>query len=84
LEVAFTSPSLASLWAAVTAGLGITVRTPQGIPAQLATLGAKAGLPPLPEVTLSLFDGAGTRAPATDRLAEVLIDALEGTIDAAM
>jgi DNA-binding transcriptional LysR family regulator len=82
--VAFTSPSLASLWAAVIAGLGITVRTPHGIPAQLAPLGTEAGLPSLPQVTLSLFDGAGTRSPAADRLAEVLIDTLEGTIGAAM
>jgi DNA-binding transcriptional LysR family regulator len=42
----FTSPSLASLWGAVTAGLGITVGTPHGIPAQLATLRIEAGLPP--------------------------------------
>jgi DNA-binding transcriptional LysR family regulator len=83
--VAFTSPSLASLWAAVIAGLGVTVRTPHGIPAQLATAGTEAGLPPLPKVTLSLFDrGAGTRSLAADRLAEALIDTLEGTIDAAI
>jgi len=82
--VAFTSSSLASLWGAVSAGLGVTVRTPHGLPPQLAPLGTEAGLPPLPEVTLSLFEGAGTRSPAVDRLAEVLIDTLEGTIGAAM
>jgi len=82
--VAFTGSSLASLWGAVIAALGITVRTPHGLPAQLAPLGTEAGLPPLPEVTLSLFEGGGTRSPAADRLAEVLIDTLEGTIDAAM
>ena len=80
---AFTSPSLAGLWGAVSAGLGITVRTPHGLPPQLATLGAEAGLPALPEVTLSLFEGGQTAAP-TDRLAEILIDTLEATIGAAM
>jgi DNA-binding transcriptional LysR family regulator len=80
----FTSPSLASLWGAVTAGLGITVRTPHGIPAQLATLGAEAGLPPLPEATLALFDGGRATPAAANRLAELLIDTLEGTIGAAM
>jgi DNA-binding transcriptional LysR family regulator len=82
--IAFTSPSLASLWGAVMAGLGVTVRTPHGIPAQFAILGAEAGLPPLPDVTLSLFEAGGTPSPAADRLAEALIDTLEGTIGAAM
>jgi DNA-binding transcriptional LysR family regulator len=81
---AFTSPSLASLWGAVSAGLGITVRTPHGLPAQLVALGTKEGLPALPEATLSLFEGGRTRPAAADRLAEILIDTLEGTIGAAM
>lgn len=82
---AFASPSLASLWGAVAAGLGITVRTPHGIPPQLTTLGAEAGLPALPEATLSLFEGGQMTIPAAaDRLAEILVDTLEGTIGAAM
>jgi DNA-binding transcriptional LysR family regulator len=80
---AFASPSLASLWGAVTAGLGITVRTPHGIPPQLTTLGAEAGLPALPQTTLSLFEGGQTTTTA-NRFAEILIDTLEGTIGAAM
>lgn len=80
---AFASPNLASLWGAVTAGLGITVRTPHGIPPQLTTLGTEAGLPVLPQTTLSLFEGGQTTTTA-DRLAEILIDTLEGTIGAAM
>jgi DNA-binding transcriptional LysR family regulator len=82
--VGFISPTLASLWGAVTAGLGITVRTPHGIPAQLAVLGVEAGLPPLATVTLSLFEGEGATSSAAERLAEALIDTLEGTIGAAM
>jgi hypothetical protein len=69
----------------VTAGLGITVRTPHGLPPQLTTLGAEAGLPALPETRLSLFEGGQTATTtAADRLAEILIDTLEGTIGAAM
>jgi hypothetical protein len=62
---------------------GITVRTPHGIPPQLTTLGAEAGLPALPETTLSLFE-SGQTTSAADRFAEILIDTLEGTIGAAM
>jgi DNA-binding transcriptional LysR family regulator len=56
--VDFRSRSLAGLWAAVTAGLGVTVRTPEGLPPQLTTLGGAAGLPVLPTAILSLFDAA--------------------------
>ncbi len=38
-RIAFTSQSLGGIWAAVQAGLGITVRSPIGMPASLATLG---------------------------------------------
>ncbi|MCX5578445.1 LysR substrate-binding domain-containing protein [Kaistia terrae] len=34
-RLAFSSTSLSGLWAAVTAGLGVTIRTPEGIPSNL-------------------------------------------------
>jgi DNA-binding transcriptional LysR family regulator len=37
-RVAFTSSSLAGVWAAVAAGLGVTVRTSLGMPADLHAL----------------------------------------------
>ena len=47
-RISFSSPGLAGLWAAVSAGLGLTVRTPHGLPVSLEALDPlNAGLPPL-------------------------------------
>ena len=53
---AFTSPSLTALWAAVSAGLGLSVRTRLGLPAHVRALNGveAAGLPALPSMRLSL------------------------------
>lgn len=73
-RVAFTSPSLAGLWAAVEAGLGVTVRTPLGVPSGLAVLDRSAGLPKLPEADLNLHVAAGELSPAATRLRDILLD----------
>jgi DNA-binding transcriptional LysR family regulator len=82
--VSFTSPGLAGLWGALAAGLGITVRTPQGLPPQLTPLHADAGLPALPNVGLALFDRGEPSSPASTMLVEVLIETLEMAVDAAI
>jgi DNA-binding transcriptional LysR family regulator len=82
-KVAFTSPNLASLWVAVNGGLGITVRTPVGLPSQLLALGEESGLPSLPSVALVMSGGGGPRTPAAARLCDVLVETLEATLDAA-
>jgi DNA-binding transcriptional LysR family regulator len=82
--VSFTSPSLAGLWGALAAGLGITVRTPQGLPPQLTPLHTDAGLPALPSVGLALFGRGEPSSPATTMLLEVLTDTLEMAVDAAI
>jgi DNA-binding transcriptional LysR family regulator len=52
----YTSPSLAGLWAAVAAGLGVTVRTPLGLPASVRALApGEHDLPALPSIALSLY-----------------------------
>jgi len=82
--IAHSSANLMSLWAAVGSGLGITVRTPVGVPSQLAVLGAEAGLPQLPTVTLVMKqrrDGEAT--PAMSGVSDMLIETLETTLDAA-
>jgi len=72
-RIAFSSPSLSALWAAVDAGLGITVRTGIIRPDHLRRLGRRDGLPPLPEIELSLH-GAGRALPAAAmRLKEILL-----------
>jgi DNA-binding transcriptional LysR family regulator len=72
-RVAFASPSLTGLWAAVGAGLGIALRVPHGLPPTLRALEpAEANLPALPRIGLSLRASTGRRSPALDRLAQML------------
>jgi DNA-binding transcriptional LysR family regulator len=68
-RVAFTSPSLAGIWAAVGAGLGITVRTNAGLPARLAVL---QGLPRLPGIGLELHRSEAKPAAPVQRLEALL------------
>lgn len=56
-KIALESPNLLGQWAAVKAGLGISVRTLPGIPSELVTLGPEDGLPALGTVTLTLHLG---------------------------
>lgn len=72
----FTSPSLAGLWAAAAAGLGVTVRTGHGLPASVCALEADAGLPALPALSLELLYGAQKATPSIERLAALIMDAL--------
>jgi DNA-binding transcriptional LysR family regulator len=74
-RIAFTSPNLPGLWAAVGAGLGITVRTPIGIPAGVETL--SEGLPVLNPVELLLIGSDRPPSPAADRFRAIVTDLLE-------
>ncbi len=75
-RITFTSPSLPGLWAAVEAGLGITIRTPAYVPPQLRILGRAEGLPKLPTLDLSLHDAGRPLSPAALRLKEALLATL--------
>ncbi len=72
-RIAFTSASLGGVWAAVRAGLGVTLRTPAGVPDTLTLLphGAR-GLPTLPALGLTLHRAVAAPPPAVTRLAEIL------------
>ncbi|WP_233840015.1 LysR substrate-binding domain-containing protein [Dyella sp. 2HG41-7] len=77
-RIAFTSASLAGTWAAVKAGLGISVRTPLGLPAELRALEAKqAHLPGLPKLGLALYRGEAESSPAVTRLAELIVQSIK-------
>ncbi|MBB5943819.1 DNA-binding transcriptional LysR family regulator [Xanthomonas arboricola] len=77
-RIAFTSASLGGVWAAVRAGLGITLRTPAGVPAGLALLPPGAGgLPTLPALGLGLHRAVAVPPPAVARLAEILHQRLQ-------
>lgn len=74
---AFNSASLSAVWAATAAGLGLSVRTPFGLPAHVKPLDAQAlGLPALPSMD-RILGRATLDAPApVDRLASILVDAV--------
>jgi len=72
-RLAFTSPSLAGLWAATEAGLGVTLRTDISLPRSLTILKpASSGLPELPKVQLTLCRKKRGTTAAVNRLAEIL------------
>jgi DNA-binding transcriptional LysR family regulator len=79
-RTAFTSPSLHGLWAAVDAGLGVTLRTALGLPPSLAVLDEDAGLPPAPTIALCVHDARRELTPAASRLKNILIDSLTATL----
>ncbi len=68
-RVAMTSPSLMGLWAAVSAGLGLTTRAELGLPADVQTI--DLGLPPLGNIPIVLQRRRGLRAPNAMRFAEI-------------
>ncbi len=74
---AFNSASLTAVWAATAAGLGLSVRTPFGLPAHVRPLDAQAlGLPALPSMDLILGRAALEAPEPVDRLARILVDAV--------
>jgi DNA-binding transcriptional LysR family regulator len=76
-RVAFTSPSLHGVWAAVEAGLGITLRTAVGLPATLRVLD---GLPAIadPALPVCLHDGGRALAATSATLRSAIVAALAG------
>ena len=76
-RVAFTSASLHGLWAAVEAGLGVTLRTAAGLPAGIMVLD---GLPPAPVLDLCLHDGGRALTPAHARLREIVMETLAANL----
>ena len=68
-RVAMTSPSLTGLWAAVSAGLGLTTRADLGLPPDVQTI--DLGLPPLGNIPITLHRRRGLRAPNAMRFAEI-------------
>jgi DNA-binding transcriptional LysR family regulator len=76
-KCAYTSTSLGGLYSAVRAGLGMTVRTSLGLPSGLQVVaGRQAGLPALPEVSLSVIVGRQEQSPQVSRLIDDLSAAL--------
>jgi len=74
-RITFTSQSLQGLWAAVEAGLGITLRTAVGLP---ATLRALEGLPPVADGALPvcLHDCGRSLTPTSASLQSTIAETL--------
>ena len=68
-RVAMTSPSLTGLWAAVSAGLGLTTRADLGLPADVQMI--DIGLPALGNIPIVLHRRRSLRAPNAIRFAEI-------------
>ncbi|MBY3245202.1 LysR family transcriptional regulator [Rhizobium laguerreae] len=80
-RLAFVSPSLGGLWAATAAGLGLTIRTPIGLPAKVRPLAPETiGLPDLPKVGLVLHRAEAEPQPAAARLAELVLQSVHGAL----
>ncbi|ACS57831.1 MULTISPECIES: LysR substrate-binding domain-containing protein [Rhizobium] len=80
-RLAFVSPSLGGLWAATAAGLGLTIRTPVGLPAKVRPLAPGAiGLPDLPKLGLVLHRAEAEPQPAAARLAELVLQSVHGAL----
>lgn len=72
-RIVFTSSSLSGIWAAARAGLGITVRTAAGKPADLPILDT---LPALPDIGLCLNFASNESNPVLTQLADIVRERL--------
>lgn len=77
---ALTSGSVAGMWAAAQAGLGITIRTEMGLPAGCVALPASSGLPPLPDIAVFMLTYKKTLSPAVKRLIDILHDTITAQV----
>jgi len=76
-RMAFSSPSLGGIWAAVAAGLGLTIRTDIGLPANVRAMTPEiTGLPALPGMALFLHRKEAEPDPVTARLADILLQSV--------
>ena len=75
-RAAMTSPSLPGLWAAVSAGLGLTARTLIGIPEDVQIV--DLGLPSLGDMPVVLHRRRNLRTPNALRFAEVTEEFVNG------
>ncbi|GJG94927.1 LysR substrate-binding domain-containing protein [Cupriavidus pauculus] len=81
-RITFSSPNLGGLWAAAAAGLGLTVRSRYGLPANVRALSAdETGLPALPSMSLAMVRASATMPPEVERLADILLASLRGRPD---
>jgi DNA-binding transcriptional LysR family regulator len=74
-EIVFESPNLLGQWAAVKAGLGVSVRLLTSVPTDLIALGPQNGLPALGTIPLTLH-AAHQLSPAAHEFRDLLLRVL--------
>jgi DNA-binding transcriptional LysR family regulator len=79
-RIAFTSPSLHGLWAAVEAGLGVTLRTAVGLPATLRVLDGQLPTVAEPALSICLHDGGRPLAPPLVSLQSAVVATLQANL----
>lgn len=79
-RIAAVSPSLAGLWASALGGLGITVRSPLGLPKGLTFDAQLFGLPALKRFPVALHVCAERQTESVDRLRAMVVDAVADTL----
>lgn len=72
-RVAYSSQSIAGIYAAVETGLAVGTILPSNLRPGLVVLGAAEGLPPLPEIAILLLRRAAGASPLLDALAEHMV-----------
>ncbi|SDI50037.1 DNA-binding transcriptional regulator, LysR family [Pseudomonas flavescens] len=73
-RIAYSSPSLSAIMAAVGAGLAVTAQLHSLITPDLQVMGSEQGMPELPKASVVLIRNERTRSPAGDALAEQIIE----------
>ena len=76
-RIAANSPSLDGLWAALLGGLGVTARTALNLPDGLESAESLYGLPPLGSLPVTLHRNLHSNGPSSDRMASLLMNAVE-------
>ena len=76
-RVAYASPSLAGLHAALRAGLGVSVLPREMAPPDVTVLGPECGLPALPDTEIALMKSSAGTPRAADALADFILASLD-------
>ncbi len=77
-RIAYESPSIASINAAVCEGLAVTAMARLSLMASMKVLDGAHGLPPLPDVEIALYGPRGIASPAAQAVRASLLAALAG------
>ncbi len=79
-RIAYESPSIASIGAAVCEGLAVTTMARISLMPAMKVLDASFGLPPLPDIEIALYGPRGIASPAAQAVSGSLLEVLSGDL----